>query len=49
MGKSYLFEAGNFGFRPVTESDLDYFLETDTDADTMSFFLVESEQYNKFK
>lgn len=38
MKQSYLFEAGNFGFRPIVETDLEYFLVTDSDPEMMSFF-----------
>jgi len=38
MTQSYLFSADNFGFRPVTAHDVNYFLMMDADPDTMSFF-----------
>lgn len=38
MKQSFLFEADNFGFRPVTDSDLNYFQMLDADPETMSFF-----------
>lgn len=38
MTQSYLFEADNFGLRPVTANDINYFLMMDADPDTMSFF-----------
>ena len=36
--QSYLFEADHFGFRPVVETDIDYILRLDADAETMHFF-----------
>ena len=38
MKQSFLFEVDNFGFRPVSENDLNYFQMLDADPETMSFF-----------
>ena len=38
MKQSFLFEVDNFGFRPVSENDLQYFQMLDADPETMSFY-----------